>query len=58
MENLRFKLGDRVTLKESNEEGEVIGRAEYSTGEPCFHLRYCAADGRQVESWWSDSSIR
>lgn len=52
-----FELGQLVTLKRSHEEGEVIGRAEYTTSEPSYLIRYQAGDGRQVETWWGESAI-
>lgn len=57
MEGLKFKLGDKVKLVASEEQGEVIGRAEYLTTEPGYYVRYRAADGRQCECWWGESAI-
>jgi hypothetical protein len=53
----RFELGDEATLAHSYEKGEIIDRAEYLTSENSYLLRYKAADGRQVESWWQESSF-
>lgn len=53
----KYELGQLVTLSRSDEEGEIIARAEYSTSEPSYLVRYRAGDGRQVENWWSESAI-
>jgi len=58
MKEFKYLLGDAVKLQRSGEEGVVIGRAEYATGsENQYQIRYKAADGRQVESWWGESAI-
>lgn len=54
---LKFELKQVVKLIESDETGTVIGRAEYANSEPSYYVRYKAGDGRQVESWWGESSI-
>ena len=41
----------------SGETGEIFGRAEYTTAENQYQVRYKAADGRQVESWWAESAL-
>lgn len=53
----KFELGNAVAIAASGEQGEVIGRAEYTHAERTYLLRYKAADGRAVESWWSESAI-
>lgn len=53
----RYSLGSRVSLKESGEEGEVIGRAEFASSETQYFVRYKAADGRAVEQWWGASAV-
>lgn len=53
-----FSLGQLVKLERSQEEGEVIARSEYLTSEPCYLVRYQAADGRQVEAWWGESAVK
>ena len=50
-------LGDKVSLSMSEEEGIVIGAAIYLSSEPCYLIRYKAADGRLVENWWNESAI-
>jgi hypothetical protein len=57
MKAFKHELGARVKLKESDEEGEVIGRAEYQTSEDAYYVRYKAADGRQVSDWWGESAL-
>jgi hypothetical protein len=55
---LKYQLGETVCLVTSEEQGEIIGRAEYAHSEPSYYVRYRAADGRQVEGWWGQSAIR
>jgi hypothetical protein len=57
MDELKFALGQHLKIKASDEEGEVVGRAEYLHAEPAYYVRYKAADGRAVESWWSQSAL-
>lgn len=56
-QEFHHKLRDQVRMIHSEEEGEVIGRAEYTDAEPGYLVRYRAADGRQVESWWGQSAV-
>lgn len=53
----RFELQQRVAITESDEQGAVIGRADYACAENQFLIRYQAADGRAVEAWWADSAL-
>lgn len=57
MTSFKFGLTDTVTITTSGETGEVIGRAEYTTSENTYLVRYCSADGRAVESWWGESAL-
>lgn len=57
MEQFKFKLGDRVRLTESGEDGAVVGRAEYSNSSNTYLIRYKAGDGRQVEQWWQEDAL-
>ncbi|WP_126136700.1 hypothetical protein [Tritonibacter mobilis] len=50
------EIGAQVKMIESDEQGKVIGRAEYDHCEPGYLVRYKAATGRQVESWWTQSA--
>ena len=53
----KYDLDARVKVSCSGEEGDVIGRAEYTSQEPQYWIRSKAADGRAVESWWSESAL-
>lgn len=53
-----FEMTERAKLALSHEEGEIIGRAEYSTSEPSYLVRYVSADGQQRESWFAESALR
>lgn len=55
---MEFQLNQEVSLRCSGEQGVVIGRAEYTDSAPQFLIRYKAADGRAVESWWNDSALQ
>lgn len=53
----KFKLGQQVQIQVSSEAGEIIGRAEYTTTENTYNLRYKSADGRAVQAWWDESAL-
>lgn len=55
--NFKFELGQYVELTESDEKGEIVGRAEYSNCVDNFLVRYKAGDGRQVEVWWPEDAL-
>ena len=57
MSEFEYEIGDRVCLKETNESGEIIGRAQYEMYPNSYLIRYKAADGRQVTFWWDVDSI-
>lgn len=57
MSGFKYELGRRVVIAESGEEGEVMARADYSYSENSYYIRYKAADGRAVESWWGESAL-
>lgn len=57
MPKFQFDLKAKIKIAISGEHGEVIGRAEYTTAEPSYFVRYVTADGRAVEQWWTESSI-
>ena len=57
MNNLKFNLNQEVKITASGESGEVTGRAEWNHAEPSYNIRYKAADGRAVESWWTESAL-
>lgn len=52
-----FNLGDKVALEMSQEQGRVIGRAEYADHPPSYFVRYVAADGRQVQEWFDGAAL-
>jgi hypothetical protein len=57
MIEFKFKCGDHARIIGSNESGVIIARSEHLYAEPQYMLRYCAADGRQVEQWWGESAL-
>ena len=57
MPKFMFDLKHTVRIKCSKEVGEIIGRAEYAYGQNSYLVRYCAADGRAVETWWSEDAL-
>ena len=52
-EDFLFPLNENVTIIESGESGTVIGRVQYIESVDQYLIRYCCADGRAVEDWWS-----
>jgi hypothetical protein len=54
----KYKLGEKVEVEVSGEAGIIVGRAEYTTAESNYFLRYKATDGRAVEAWWSEESLK
>lgn len=57
MSSFKLDLQQIAKISESGETGTIIGRAKYTYCENQYLLRYKAADGRAVESWWSESSL-
>ena len=53
-----YPLGARVSLLTSDEQGEIIGRAEYKEGPSMYLVLYKSGAGRQVEEWWSASKLK
>lgn len=53
----QFDLGQRVKLTDSEEQGSVVGRAEYQQSSPSYFVRYRTADGCLTETWWSGSAL-
>lgn len=47
-----FNLGDKVSLKLSGEEGEVVGRAHFNNAPPQYYLRFKGGDGCQRTGWF------
>lgn len=54
---MKIELKQNVIIVASGEQGEVIGRAEYTTSDPCYLVRYKCADGRAVEAWWTETAL-
>lgn len=52
-----FKLGIRVKLVESDEQGTIIGRAHYLDVNPQYLVRYKDANGHLLECWWHESAV-
>lgn len=57
MKNFKYTLGQSVTITCSDEQGHVIARAQYSESSNQYLIRYKCADGRAVQSWWSESAL-
>jgi len=57
MNQFLYALGQGVRIAVSGEQGEVVGRAEYTTAENNYFVRYRSADGRAVEQWWPESAL-
>lgn len=57
MNPFKFQLGQQVYITCSKEQGQIIGRAEYTTGMNNYLVRYCGADGRAVEAWWTEDAL-
>lgn len=57
MGDFKYNLASIVQILVSGENGTVIGRAEYITANPQYLVRYKSADGKGVESWWSEDAI-
>lgn len=57
MSSFKYEIGSEVSIAASQENGEVIGRAEYAAGENTYLIRYRCADGRAVENWWGESAL-
>ncbi|MEL4071684.1 hypothetical protein WKW50_16185 [Ochrobactrum sp. GPK 3] len=57
MKNWKFGLNDKVKLILSDEEGIVIGRAEYTDLADQYLVRYRDGSGRQSEVWWTEAAV-
>lgn len=53
-----FEMKQIVKMVESNEQGAVIGRAEFENHCNSYQVRYRAGDGRQVEGWFDETAIQ
>ncbi|PDT77221.1 hypothetical protein [Bradyrhizobium sp. C9] len=52
-----YEMKSTVKMVESNEQGTVIGRAEFESHCNSYQVRYRAGDGRQVEAWFDEPAI-
>lgn len=57
MTDMKFKIGDKLRIKVSSEVGTVRAVAIWDDGPPQYFLFYKAADGRAVESWWTEAAL-
>lgn len=57
MSSFKFTLGQQAQIAVSGETGQIIARAEYTTGTNSYLLRYKSADGRAVEAWWNEDAV-
>ena len=57
MSPFKFNLGQQVKIAVSDEAGQVIGRAEYTTDTNSYFLRYKNADGNAVQAWWDEDAL-
>lgn len=53
----KFELDEKVEIKASAEQALIIAKAEYTTDENRYFLRYKNATGVAVEQWWSESAL-
>ena len=55
---MMLELGTKVQIKTSGEQGEVIGRAEYTVYPVAYLVRYRQTTGNATEQWWEESAIQ
>ena len=53
----KFELSQLVTMRISDEWGEVQARAQYANGENQYLIHYQAADGRATTEWFGESML-
>ncbi len=57
--SMKYNLNDELMIKRSGEVGQVIGRAEYTTGEPQYLLHYVKnGTGSAVSDYVSESLLK
>ena len=54
----KFQLNQTVKIITSGETGIIVGRAEFATSDNTYNIRYKCADGRAIESWWTESALK
>jgi hypothetical protein len=57
MSAFKFNLDQQAQITISGETGQIIARAEYTTGTQSYLLRYKCADGRAIEAWWNEDAL-
>jgi hypothetical protein len=55
--HFEFEIGDAATVTISAEHGTGDGRADYSSGENYFRLRYVQANGCAALKWFPASEL-
>lgn len=60
--SFKFELGQPVEVvlcgSGTGELGEVIGRAEYTTSQPAYFVRYRTGDRVTAERWWNEDALQ
>ncbi len=55
----KFTMKQEIKIAVSGEVGTIIGMACYATHrDHQYYIRYKAAGGRAIESWWSGSALK
>ena len=57
MYDFEFEIGAIVRIHVSDEEGRIVGRAQYEYKDNQYLVRYKNALGIAVEQWWDESAI-
>ena len=57
MKKWKFGLGTDAKVPNSGEEGTIIGRAEFTTGEDQYLLLHKPSDGQGMEEWLPESRL-
>ncbi|NOY72941.1 MAG: hypothetical protein GXP14_11295 [Gammaproteobacteria bacterium] len=57
MSDFKYELEQEVKVSCSNEQGSIIGRADYTETENNYFIRYKNASGMAVEQWWAENAI-
>lgn len=57
MGSFKFELRQKVAVKISGEEGEVIARSESIAHQPQYLLRYKNNAGVADEVWWDEDCL-
>lgn len=57
MKTFAFEHNEPVRLDGTTERGKVVGRADFPNKCNQYSVRYTAADGRLIESWWDEDAL-